>query len=217
MCHQNCTLFTTNEDTCLHFIYSGFFFMSHSCILARPTPAYLFHFQHGKHINSTTNKVTLPIFAKNLAAPDIAPCWKRPCSSPQTKEKLKAGPYAAGKVSVVDPLLKLGDAQQSAGRAWRALHWAAGQGEAPHETWRGRVWKLENGTCPTFFDEVVVYCLLLYIFDYFSGVVLVVVSGFQSNKSMLQWLEFGKMRIFLWPWEWVTPVFTPNNWWRFLF
>ena len=48
----------------------------------------------------------------------------------------------AGKVSVVDPLLKLGDAQQSAGRAWRALHWAAGRGELSFLFLK---WKLSSG------------------------------------------------------------------------
>lgn len=98
--------------------------MSHSCILVQPTPAYLFHFQDGKHFNSTTNQATLQI----LNCPRQSPTENVHVLHPQTKEKLKAASYAAGKVSVVDPLLKLGDAQQSAGRAWRALHWAAGRG-----------------------------------------------------------------------------------------
>lgn len=113
------------EDTCLHCIYSGFFCMSHSCIPVQPTPAYLFHFQDGKHFNSITNQATLQI----LNCPRQSPTENVHVLHPQTKEKLKAASYAAGKVSVVDPLLKLGDAQQSAGRAWRALHWAAGRGE----------------------------------------------------------------------------------------
>ena len=125
ICRQNCTLFKTREDTCLHCIYSGFFCMSHSCILVQPTPAYLFHFQDGKHFTSTTSQATLQI----LSCPRQSPTENVHVLHPQTKEKLKAASYVAGKVSVVDPLLKLGDAQQSAGRAWRALHWAAGRGE----------------------------------------------------------------------------------------
>ena len=49
----------------------------------------------------------------------------------------------------MDPLLKLGDAQQSAGRAWRALHWAAGRGEATGDE-EDDFWKLEDGTSPHF-------------------------------------------------------------------
>eukprot|EP00434_Breviolum_minutum_P009388 symbB.v1.2.008267.t1/scaffold518.1/size193124/8 len=75
--------------------------------------------------SAALSKVAFPLSTKSRC--HHSPSHGRPV---EHKEKLKAASYVAGKVSVVDPLLKLGDAQQSAGRAWRALHWAAGR-DAP--------------------------------------------------------------------------------------